>query len=158
MTLEQLGGLGEFIGAMAVVVSLIYVAFEIRSNSRSTRLAALQTAMESSQRIIELPARDRDLARVIRIGSNDPDSLTEDEYAQYRYWLILSLRSTENLFVQYKAGALDYETWIARAGTVKWMMDTPGGRRVWASTSNRYLVDFQEWMDSSQSQSDTPTA
>ena len=69
MTLEQLGGLGEFIGAMAVVVSLIYVAFEIRSNSRSTRLAALQTAMESSQRIIELPARDRDLSRVIRIGS-----------------------------------------------------------------------------------------
>jgi len=156
MTLEQLGSLGEFIGAMAVVVSLIYVALEIRSNSRSTRLAALQTAMESSQRIIELPARDRDLARVIRIGSNDPDSLTEDEYAQYRYWLVLSLRSTENMFVQYKAGALDEETWIARSGTVKWMMDTPGGRKVWASTSNRYLVDFQEWMDSSASQSDTP--
>ena len=33
MTLEQLGGLGEFIGAMAVVVSLIYVALEIRSGS-----------------------------------------------------------------------------------------------------------------------------
>ncbi len=134
---------------MAVVVSLIYVAFEIRSNSRSTRLAALQTAMESSQRIIELPARDRDLSRVIRIGSDDPDSLTEDEFAQYRYWLILSLRSTENLFVQYKAGALEYETWVARAGVVKWMMHQPGGRRVWASTSKRYRVDFQEWMASS---------
>ena len=153
MTLEQLGGLGEFIGAMAVVVSLIYVAFEIRSNSRSTRLATLQTAMESSQRIIELPARDRDLTRVIRLGSEDPDSLTEDEYGQFRYWLILSLRSTENLFVQYKSGALDHETWIARAGVVKWMMDTPGGRRVWASTSNRYRVDFQEWMTSSKSPS-----
>jgi hypothetical protein len=158
MTLEQLGGLGEFIGAIAVVVSLIYVALEIRSNSRSTRLAAMQTAMESSQRIIEMPARDRDLARVIRIGSDDPDSLTEDEFAQYRYWLILSLRSTENLFVQYKAGALNNETWIARASTVKWMMGTPGGQRVWAGTSNRYLADFQEWMNSPESQSNTPAA
>jgi hypothetical protein len=155
MTIEQLGGLGEFIGALAVVVSLIFIAREIRENSRSTRLAALQTAMESSQRIIELPARDRDLARVIRIGSNDPDSITEDEYAQYRYWLILSLRSTENLFVQYKSGALDHETWVARAGVVSFMMDTPGGRRVWASTFNRYRVDFQEWMASSEATKDT---
>ncbi|HDY81915.1 MAG: hypothetical protein DRQ65_04260 [Gammaproteobacteria bacterium] len=152
MTIEQLGGLGEFIGAMAVVVSLIFIALEIRSNSRSTRLAALQTAMESSQRIIELPARDRDLSRVIRIGSNDPDSLTEDEYAQYRYWLILSFRSTENLFVQYKSGGLDHETWVARAGASKWMMATPGGSKVWASASNRYRVDFQKWMGSSEKQ------
>ena len=152
MTLEQLGGLGEFIGAMAVVVSLIYIAREIRVNSRSTRLATLQSAMESAQRIIELPIRDRDLARVIRIGSNDPDSLTEDEYAQYRYWIILSLRSMENLFVQYKSGALDHETWVARSSVVSFMSDSPGGRKVWASASNRYRVDFQEWMASSESQ------
>jgi hypothetical protein len=31
-------------------------------------------------------------------------------------------------------------------------MDTPGGRRVWASTSNRYRVDFQQWMASAKSQ------
>ncbi len=30
MTLQDLGGLGEFIGAVAVVVSLIYLAVQVR--------------------------------------------------------------------------------------------------------------------------------
>ena len=68
VTLEQLGGLGEFVGALAILVSLVYVAREIRENSRSTRLAALQSAMLADQIVIELPARDRDLARILRIG------------------------------------------------------------------------------------------
>ena len=34
MTLQDLGNLGEFISAVAVVVSLVYVAYQIRQNTR----------------------------------------------------------------------------------------------------------------------------
>ena len=87
MTFEQLGGLGDFIGALAVLGSLFYVARQIRENSRSTRLAAMQSAMLSAQNVLALPAQDRDLARVIRVGLNAVDELTEDEFYQFRYWL-----------------------------------------------------------------------
>lgn len=33
MTLQDLGGLGEFIGVVAVVVSLIYLAVQVRQNT-----------------------------------------------------------------------------------------------------------------------------
>jgi len=152
MTFEELGGVGEFVGALAVVVSLIYVARQVRENSRSTRLAATQAYMESAQRIIEMPAADRDLARVIRVGGGDPDSLTEDEYAQFRYWMILCLRSTENLFIHHSSGMIDNETWLARSGVMLWAMETTGGRRVWKDVSNRYRPDFQGWINSSGKQ------
>ena len=95
MTLEQLGGLGEFIGAMAVLASLVYVARELHENNRSTRQAAMQAAMLASQNIMVLPARDRDLARVIRVGTATPDDLTEDEFAQFRSFLC------ENIFTHF---------------------------------------------------------
>ena len=158
MTFEQLGGIGEFVGAVAVLASLVYIAREIRENSRSTRLAAMQSAMLAAQRSIELPARDRDLVRVIRVGAETPDDLTEDEFAQYRYWLFLVLRSTENLFVQYNAGVIDHETWVVRSATFLWILATPGGRRVWAEVSNRYRADFQAWITSSQDRGDPPAA
>ena len=92
VTFEQLGGLGEFIGALAVLSSLVYVARQIRENSRATRLAAMQSSMVAAQNVMALQAQDRDLARVIRVGMADPDELTEDEFQQFRIWHFLVLR------------------------------------------------------------------
>ncbi len=155
VTFEQLGGLGEFIGALAVLSSLIYVAREIRENSRATRLAAMQSSMLAAQNVMALQAQDRDLARVIRVGLNSVDELTEDEFSQFRYWLFLMLRVSEDLFVQHKAGVIDDETWFARADTLRSVFATPGGRRVWAA-SNAYRADFRAWMDSSENREDSP--
>jgi hypothetical protein len=46
MTLSELGGLGELVGAIAVLASLIYVARQIRQNTNATRLATLQSARD----------------------------------------------------------------------------------------------------------------
>ena len=155
MTFEQLGGLGEFLGAMAVLASLLYVAREIRENSRSTRLAAMQSAMLAAQNVMALPAQNHQLARVVRLGLTDPDGLTDDEYQQLRYWLFLLLRVHEDMFVQHKAGVIDDETWIARSSSVRTIFATPGGRKVWAA-SNAYRADFQAWMDSSENREGSP--
>jgi hypothetical protein len=156
VTFEQLGGLGEFIGALAVLGSLVYVARQIQENSRSTRHAAMQTAMLAAQNVMSLPVRDRELARVIRVGLGTPDDLTEDEFEQFRYWLFLVLRVHEDMFVRHKAGVIDDETWGARARTVSFVFATPGGRRVWAAASNAYRTDFQAWMASSENREAPP--
>jgi len=47
MTITELGALGEFVGAIGVVITLIYLAIQIRQNTRameeSRRLALAQT-------------------------------------------------------------------------------------------------------------------
>ena len=146
MTLEQLGSLGEFVSAIAVVLSLLYVAHEIRQNSRSTRLAALQSHLEAAQRVLELPARDRDLARVLRIGLDSPESLSEDEMEQFRAWLRLAARIAENLFVQHRAGNIEEVSWQARARAFLAVLGTPGGSAAWQSIAGMHREDFQAWV------------
>ena len=149
VTFEQLGGLGEFIGALAVLGSLVYVGREIRENSRSTRLAAMQSALLAAQNVMALPVKDRDLARVVRLGLTNVSELDEDEHQQFRYWLYLLLRVHEDMFVQHKAGVIDDETWLARSASVRTIFATPGGRKIWEA-SDAYRPDFKAWMNSAE--------
>lgn len=157
MTFEELGGVGEFIGAMAVLASLVYVARQIRQNTQATKLATLQATLAAAQNVFDAPARDRDLARVIRIGTGDPTNLTEDENAQFFWWVSLTLRAAENVFVQYNAGALDRETWLARARSVSNLLKSPGIRKVWEDgASESYRGDFRGWVASVLDQQEPP--
>ena len=61
---EAISAIGQLVGALAVVISLIYVAREIRSNARSARLASVGTI----NRWLGQLATDRHLADVWHRG------------------------------------------------------------------------------------------
>ena len=42
MTIDELGSLGEFIGSIIVLISLVYLALEIRSNTETARTSTYQ--------------------------------------------------------------------------------------------------------------------
>ena len=46
MSLNDLANIGQVIGAIAVVISLIYVAFQIRQNTNAVRSATAQSVHE----------------------------------------------------------------------------------------------------------------
>ena len=148
MTLEELGGIGEFIGALAVLASLVYVAREIRRNTKATRLATLQSALVSVQPIFDAPARDAELARIIRLGMIDSSQLTEDESTRLGNWLSSVLRQAENTFVQHQAGMLDDKSWAARAHQIRNFFSSPTVVKAWASASEGYHEDFRDWVNS----------
>lgn len=42
MTVEQLGNIGEFVAAIATVITIIYLAFQLRQNTRALKATAFQ--------------------------------------------------------------------------------------------------------------------
>jgi hypothetical protein len=60
LTLQDLGSLGELIGGIAVVASLIYLALQIRQNTRSTHASMAQSVY--SRDALRVPS-DRLFAR-----------------------------------------------------------------------------------------------
>ena len=75
MTLQELGNLGEFFGAIAVIASLAYVALQIRQNTRSLRTASFQAVMQSSTWENRIIAQDPALAELYLRGLNAYDEL-----------------------------------------------------------------------------------
>ena len=53
LSLEDLGNIGEFVSAVAVVVSLLYLAMQIRQNTKSVQTSAYQAVLDSAHRVNE---------------------------------------------------------------------------------------------------------
>ena len=74
MTWQELGGLGEFVGSIAVVVSLLFVVRELRQSTKVNRAAALELANARAVALNDAPMRDLELTRIIREGGDDLSS------------------------------------------------------------------------------------
>src|SRR6266540_6618539 len=76
MNLGDLANVGQVIGAIAVVVSLFYVANQIRQNTNAVRSATAQTVHEHFANWYHLIAADAELARIAANGLRDYASLS----------------------------------------------------------------------------------
>ena len=65
MDLQSLGNLGEFISGLAVVISLVYVALQVRQNTQSLRTENYARALDRVASMQSRLAKDGDLARLL---------------------------------------------------------------------------------------------
>jgi hypothetical protein len=103
MNWEAIGAIGEAVGAVAVVASLVYLAVQIRQNTKSVQAATFQSIAEgladASYRLI------------------DPPPVTQK--ADWFLLFVGTLRRYENLHFQIRRGTLepsDVEGFIASLG------------------------------------------
>jgi len=114
MTLEDLGNLSEFIGALAVVISLVYLAIQIRQNtaqmresSRISRLLLQENFVSGQEAFFRALLENENVYRVWRIGSTATEEISPAEdrerfglilYGQmYRYHVMYQTRAVEPL-------------------------------------------------------------
>ena len=94
-SLQDLGNIGEFVGAIGVVISLIYLAIQIRHNTRqmeeqtkAVRVEALDEAVRSYSEHRRYPIEHPELQELYGRGQQDVDGLTDEEKS--RFDLIMS--------------------------------------------------------------------
>ena len=110
MTLQDLGNLGEFIGAIAVVISLVYLAAQIRQNTRALHSSSYAQSAEQLWLFNLAIAQDGDLARIwAEYTAGEP--LTREDMTRLEASLACMFFGMENLFRQYERGLLDPDTW-----------------------------------------------
>ena len=147
MTWSELGGLGEAVGALAVVVSLFYVARQLRDNTRSTRLSMLQSTSEAAVLVYDAPTRDPALARAIRRAALQSGPLSDEDMGRLIWWLASVFRLGENAFLQHEAGIMDDETWRARAASIESLLAIPAFREIWDLRILHQHAGFVAWFE-----------
>lgn len=142
MTIQDLGAIGEFVGAIAVVASLVYLAAQIRQNTQqifrsieSEKHAAFERNIESANRVRELLMLNPDLADLYRRGLKN--FLDLDDAEQFRFGLLM-----RNTFAEFQAAYLrhlaiggEHEEFAGAAGLIDAFLRHAGVR---------------EWLDKSK--------
>ena len=150
---EAIGAMAESVGAVGIIVTLIYLTTEVRRNTRTARAAAAQASSASAQaRLMALQTPEK--ARVWRVGSSDPESLDPDEQALFLFMLQATFRGFEDQFHQHREGLLSAEHWDSYARVFLGMMQRPGHQHFWSQRRDVFTTSFAEWVDS---HSDSPS-
>ena len=116
MNWEAIGAVGEIVGATAVVLTLIYLAVQVRRGTRATQAASFQAASALDQDFLLTLGKDPVTAQLWNTYLTDPESLSTDQSLQGLYLFISFLRRLENLYFQHRLGALSEEGWQSRQG------------------------------------------
>ena len=115
MTLGDLGSIGEFVAAWAVVISLIYLAYQIRDNTKTLKATSKRDVyMWWSEWCREMSAHPHG---VLHNRSLDPDSKWEDftyeEQTVIGYFCRAVVMRFESEYSLYESGLLEPEVWQA---------------------------------------------
>jgi len=141
MTLEAIGVLAEVVGAIGVIASLVYLAIQIRSNTKQLRFEASQTVAESIDRAFD-PLYVEPNALILTKGGADLDSLNETERTVYNG---LMGRQLHNFYRVVEAQKLDMiDKSATQAMYYKVYADIFGspGASKWLA-ENKHMVDAE---------------
>jgi len=134
MPLEDLGNIGEFIGALAVVISLVYLAIQIRQNtahmrenSEYSKLLLQENFVSSEEQFATALLTNDEMYRVWRSGSTTSEELQDDDrerfglmiYAtMYRYHFLYRSRVIEPM--EYKRSLIQIDHLAAMPAVRRW--------------------------------------
>jgi hypothetical protein len=84
---QLLGNYGEFLGSIAVLVTLAYLAIQVRNSNKYEAAKHIDVHMDRIRERFLLLAQNEDLARIDRIAAQG-GSLNEDEQSRWRAFVI----------------------------------------------------------------------
>ena len=148
MSWEAVSGIAEIVGALVVVISLLYVAIQIQQNTKATRYQATQNLISSMSDAHFRISEDGELAALMRKGCSSRGSLNEDEQLRFNMWLFSTYNQYDFAYHQYRAGELDEEIWRKMEFELPlWINNLPGVGEWWQQDKVRMSKDFVDYVD-----------
>jgi hypothetical protein len=154
MSLSNLASLGSFISGFAVLISLIFLYFQIRQVSRQVKQSEKnQQAMirqVRSNRTVDIALTGTDLQfseameEVMSVSGKEPSAVALRQFASY--WRA-TFYSWEDAFYQYQEGLLSDSAFNTFTVNIKAIMRSIPFRAQWRIWHYQYGSEFVAWMD-----------
>jgi len=143
MSLDSLAQVGEFIGGVFVIISLVYVAHQVRQNTRSLRAENYARVLDRMSTLQSRLSMDPELNRVFMVGAQDPGRLSRSERIRFTWALYELFGAGEFMFHQSREEALPPEVWARWEATIGWWLSHPGIRAWWEAKPAPLAADFE---------------
>ncbi len=141
-----IANIGEIIAAIIVVVSLVYVALQIRQNTHTLKVTAAQTYV-GMYNTITSDLVNPEVAALWHKGLQDFSSLEGGELVQFSAVCGQLMRVFESAYLQWRRGALEDQLWLASERSLKDTLAMPGFQQWWRFRRNWYSDDFRQLLD-----------
>ena len=146
MTLSDLGNLGEFLGGIGVIVTLAYLAIQIRRNTQEVRSASLDAVAASHFEFQRSVWADPVLNKLWFDGMYGVE-LPEDEGRRFLFMVISLARLWERAYNKSRGGTLESGSWSGIHLELTGVFSFPGTQEYWKRIQFMFPSDFVDFAE-----------
>ena len=145
MNWTAIGAIGEVLGAVAVVATLLYVARQLEEQSRALTTSVRDSAFQQLQEWNYQVMADPDLSHLFQCGAatDDWSRFSPEERSRLIHVLYSFFKTFENIYLHTAEGSAPPEVWDRNCQVFLAYAAQPGCRRYWndrrASLDDRFL-------------------
>jgi len=148
---QVLGSLGEFFGAIAVVLTLVYLARQVTQNTASVQAAAYQTWLGSNVQI-NLATMSQRFSETAAKGIYDSKHLDADSFFMFALWNHSFFQVIQATHYMHQLGAIDHALWESEVSRATIHLGLPGVRQWWDAGGRTQLApDFVDLLENYES-------
>ena len=152
---QLLGNYGEFIGSIAVLATLAYLAIQIRQNTKAEENSALDMSLRNLMAVRQSTFDDPEMSALAYKGLRDLKTLSEVEGYRFRLWLNNVLMSLWHVYAQ--SSSLRENLWESQTPAILRTITSPGGRAFWDEHRNEFEPSFSAEIDQIIKQNTVPS-
>ncbi len=147
MTISDLGSLGEFLGSILTLATLVYLAIQVRQNTAQQKREELISIQHGQNSVVAQLQDPRILGAFVRGAGGESPSIEDLSTAQN--WVIQYLNHFQIVHDLHRDGALDEEQYQLWAGFAVAMVAPVGIRHWWEDEEGRlgFHSEIREMID-----------
>jgi hypothetical protein len=126
MNWDAISAISQLVGSIAVVVSVLYLAVQLRSSTRVAKVAAMDAAAAALRDVTKPFMENAELARLWRIGLENLDALSAEDQARFFHAAHQFLKAMETIHYHYVYGMLDPQLWSGWRELLHHYVESPG--------------------------------
>lgn len=150
MTLSDLGNLGEFIGAIGVIASLIYVGLEVRRNTNALHAQAHESVVSGYMGSIQLFTDHAETAaKAFKSSYQEFRQFSDAEKAIFFGTIYAFFKHFEQVHAQYRRGLIEQENWDAWNEHIRMQFHQPGVQWWWQLRRTSFCKSFRDYLENS---------
>ena len=150
MKLSDWAHVAEIVGAVAVIVTLAYLAVQIEQNTIAVEASTRQGRLDFGRQQAELLITQPGLARLVMGAEQDTSALNDEERLLFYEFTTWRMATWELTYLEYIDGLIDEELWLAWDGYYMLFVEgKPGYRTFFIDTRQQWDSRFMAHVDKS---------
>jgi len=147
MNWDAIGAGAEWLGSIATVLTLAYLALQIRQGNKLARFSAVSARVDRRVQLSSFLSQNPEINRIFWAGLETPDSLNQTDYHYFEAIFSTVLASYEANFYLQKEDALFVDEWEVALRNITWFVTSACFERYWKTWKGSYATDFVSFID-----------
>jgi len=147
MSWDAIAAISEGLGAIGVIATVIYLAFQIRQNTKSIQGSTEQAMMSQEMAVYAFLAQ---YANIFGRGCAGIEDLDNDEADIFEYLVSAVASQSYSAFVQYQRNLIAESVWVAYIADWNGFVERPGFRLAWSKIRSVYPLEFCQCVDEAE--------